>query len=89
MTTVTAAAVRTAAVTFAVFVVVVMTVEIGADFESAVGEIFCCGADISFCAADDHDIFACEGIDCACADTAADENVNAFAVEQSSQCAVT
>ena len=89
MTVVTAAAVRTVGVTFAVFVVVVMTVEISADFESAVGEIFCCGADISFGAADDHDIFAGEGVDCACSDAAADENVNAFAVEQSCQCAVT
>ena len=60
--------------TFAV--VVMIAVEICAHFESAVGKIFCDLTDISFCTADNEDVFACESIYGTAADTAADEDFN-------------
>ena len=88
MTAVTAAAVRTAAVTFFMVMVVMIAAEICPDFESAVGKIFSNSTDIAFCTADNHDIGTGKSIDCAAPDTAANKNINPFIIKKFCQCAM-
>ena len=82
-----AASVRTAAVSFAV--IMMITVDICPNFKSAVGKIFCRLTHITFSATDNENIFAGESIYSTASDTAADKDFNIFSGKQNCQSAVT
>ena len=71
-----------------VFMVVVIAMEICTYFQTAVGKVLCRLTDVSFCTADDKNVFSGKCIHCTAADSAANKDFNTGICKQGCQCSV-